>query len=82
MQQIFGDMSTLVRLSAQEGRLADPANRERIAYSLEILARNSEILEQHARREDAQMQFLARSTARDARRVQRAGFASILLREK
>jgi hypothetical protein len=72
MQQIVREMGTLLPLSVQDGELADPANRKRVARSLETLSRNADILELHAAREDEQMQFLARSMARDARGVQRA----------
>ncbi|MEE8311586.1 MAG: hypothetical protein V3R77_04970 [Candidatus Binatia bacterium] len=72
MQQIFGEMSTLLPLSVRDGQLADPANRTRVARSLEILSRNGELLEQHAVREDGEMHFLARSMARDARRMELA----------
>jgi hypothetical protein len=72
MREIFNGIRVALPLSVERAAFRDPQNRAEIAGALDTLARNAALLEQHARSEDAQLQFLARSVARDANEVQQS----------
>jgi hypothetical protein len=72
MEKIFSDMQELLPLSVDVEKLQDPARRAEVNEALDNLSRNAEHLERHTRGQEAQIRFLARSIAEDARDVQRA----------
>lgn len=71
MGEIFDEIRRLLPLSADAKLLASPDQQPRVAKSIDTLARNAHLLEQHSAPKDPQMRFLARSIARDARQVGR-----------
>ncbi len=72
MEEIFASVQKLLPLSVDVERLQDPARRAEVGAALDNLSRNAEHLEQHTSAKEAQMHFLARSIAEDARELQRA----------
>lgn len=72
MREIFAALSVVLPASVEPGEFEDPLSQERIGAALGRLAANAEGLERHARGDDPQAQFLARSIARDAREVERS----------
>ncbi|MBW2268063.1 MAG: hypothetical protein JRH16_05770 [Deltaproteobacteria bacterium] len=72
MQEIFAGLRVALPASADVATFGDPAKRETITAALGLLTRNASTLERHARSKDAQLGFLARSIASDAREIERA----------
>ena len=72
MGEIYGAMKIALPATADMALFSSPEERPRIQAALDQLAANADRLEGHTRPKDDQMQFLARSVARDARDVQRA----------
>jgi hypothetical protein len=66
MREIFAGIRVALPVSVDRDSFRDPRNRTGITKSLDDLARNAALLEKHARSQDAQLQYLARSVSRDA----------------
>lgn len=87
MGEIFAGIQVALPASADPVAFGAAENRVEIAAALASLASNASALESHAAKQDAQMQFLARNVARDARDVVReyedghTARASFLLRQ-
>lgn len=71
MREIYAGIRVALPASVNDDTFRDPTQRTRIAAALDVLARNADLLEAHTRRGEAEMRFLARSVARDAREVRR-----------
>ncbi len=71
MAELVDALAVLLPVSLNDSRFEDPANRERIASSLRILAASGSSVEQHGDVQDAGFGFLSRSLARDTREIQR-----------
>jgi hypothetical protein len=71
MRVIFDEIRRLLPLGVDAKRLASPEQQPQVARSIDTLARNAHLLEEHSARKDPQMRFLARSIARDARHLGR-----------
>jgi tetratricopeptide (TPR) repeat protein len=72
MAAIYAAMKVALPATADMAKFSSPEERPRIQAALDALAANADRMEGHTRPKDDQMQFLARSAARDARDVQRA----------
>ncbi len=72
MAEIYAAMKVALPATADMARFSAPEERPRIQQALDRLAAGADLMEGHTRPKDSQMQFLARSVARDARDVQRA----------
>jgi len=72
MREIFNGVRVALPASTDSEKFSDPEKRPQISAALEILANNAELLERHVQDRDSQMQFLARSVARDALEVRRS----------
>jgi hypothetical protein len=72
MGEIYAAMKVALPATVDMAKFSSPEERPRIQAALDQLAANADRMEGHTRPKDAQMQFLARSAARDARDVQRA----------
>jgi len=75
MREIFAGVAVALPASVEPGEFRDPANRAKIAAALGNLAANAEQLEGHAGGKGGAREYLAHSTARDARDVERAYMA-------
>jgi hypothetical protein len=71
MREILDGMQRTLPASMDAARFRDPSERAAISAALSHLAGNAEVLRAHTEEDDAQMQFLARSIARDAGEVER-----------
>jgi len=67
MRRIYGSMETLLPLSAEPQRFADPTRKGEIRGALESLATNADTLAAHAGTHDADARFLGSALAHDAR---------------
>lgn len=72
MAEIYEAMKVALPATADMAKFSSPEERPRIQQALDRLATNADLMETHTHPSDGQMQFLARSVARDARDVQRA----------
>jgi hypothetical protein len=72
MQRIYAAIRVALPASADPEELARPERAAEIGAALDALADNASLLQSHVGGEERQMQFLARSVARDARDVRRA----------
>lgn len=72
MGEIYAAMRVALPATVDMARFSAPEERPRIQQALDQLASNADRMETHTQPKDDQMQFLARSVARDARDVQRA----------
>ena len=72
MQRIYAAIRVALPASADPEELARPERAAEIGAALDALADNASLLQAHVGGEERQMQFLARSVARDARDVRRA----------
>jgi len=71
MGEIFRALAEVLPASLDEGRFADPAQREAILSALTKLAAAGSKLEAHGRSRDAGFGFLSRSLARDTEEIRR-----------
>lgn len=71
MREIYHGLRVALPASVDPERFSSPESRPEISAALESLSRNATLLEEHTAQEDAQMHFLARSVARDAKEVER-----------
>ncbi len=71
MREIFNGVRVVLPASVDPDEFSDPANRENILAAFEILARNTQMLDDHTLTQNQKMHFLARSVARDASDAQR-----------
>jgi hypothetical protein len=72
MREIFDAIRVTLPATTDAARFAAPESREPIRAALDALARNTVLLEQHFRKRDAELGFLARSIERDAAEAQLA----------
>jgi hypothetical protein len=72
MDEIYQAIRVALPASADLETFEAPQHRPEITRALEALDANSALLASHTGRKDAEMQFLARSVARDARDARRA----------
>jgi hypothetical protein len=71
MREIFNGIRVALPASVDPEQFADRANYATLSASLETLARNAALLEEHSLTKDKQMRYLARSIASDASDAQR-----------
>lgn len=87
MGEIYSGLRVALPASAYTESFSSPEQRAEVSRALATLADNAALLEKHAATGDAQLRFLARNVARDAREVQRTyeegryGRAAFLLRQ-
>jgi tetratricopeptide (TPR) repeat protein len=80
MQEVFGALQTVLPLSLDEKRFADPARRAEIQRALATLSRNAGKLSAHGVGHGQSFQFLSASLAREAAEIERR-FAAKHFRE-
>ena len=71
MNRIFAGLKVALPASGDLEHFSDPEVRPQVEAAVEVLASNATDLEQHVHRGDAQLGYLARSIAADAREVER-----------
>jgi hypothetical protein len=71
MRRIYASMETLLPLSADPQRFADPFRKGEIRGALDALAGNADALAKHAGAHDAEARYLGGALAHDARETRR-----------
>jgi hypothetical protein len=69
MQRIYGDLSKVLPIAADEGAFSDPANHAKVREALRALARDASALDDHTRGFDPGARYIARSLSRDVRQA-------------
>lgn len=72
MKEIFTGLRGALPASVDPAKFRDPASQAQITAALELLTRNASTLERHVQSQDAQLRYLARSIASDAREIERS----------
>jgi tetratricopeptide (TPR) repeat protein len=69
MHRVFDAIASLLPASLDEERFSDPARRERILHWLDVLARSTHQLEEHASSQDMGFRYLSRSLSSDVEEI-------------